>query len=166
MTSTIIIKKIGSFKKHFELYLNGQLIGELRYAKWREDAVLQIGNKSWELKKQGFWKSTLEVRSVHSPYTIQKVRIPWNYKIEITGEDGNNYFLRRKNWASSTWFWTDRQHNPIVTLISKSFSASQRGSITIHQQPAENYLLLAIIGWFMVVSSEEMEAVAAISAAT
>jgi hypothetical protein len=45
-------------------------------------------------------------------------------------------------------------------MSSKSYSRKQRGSITIEKEPAQNFYLLLIIGWFTIIRSEAQAAAA------
>ena len=139
------------------------MLAEINYpSSFKSDAVISIGDKKWTLKKSGFWKTRLEVKAEQSPYTLESFPISWNNKLELRYADGNIYKMKRTGAFKAEYTWMDAQEKPVITIISRGHSRSERGRVQIHRTPAADYMLLLLIGWYTVIHSEE-QAVAVIA---
>lgn len=156
---TITVKKPAYFKKHFEFWHNNELLGEINYPSgFKSDAIITIGDKKWLLKKTGFWKTKLEIKAEQSPYTLESYPINWNNKLELRYQDGNTYKMKRTAVFKAEYTWLDAQQKPVITIISRSHSKSERGKVQIHRTPIAAYMLLLMIGWYTVIHTEEQSA--------
>lgn len=153
---TIQVRKTSLLKRRYEFCLDEQVIAGLYYEKsYSYKATAVAGNREWQISRNGFWKSFLDISSEQSPYT--KLHLPYrgNYELTVSNEDGRQYFLKRTGIFKETWTWFDERKEPVIELRSNKLSHKKRGQVLLHQQPKESFYLLMLIGWFLIVRYED-----------
>ena len=64
--STIEITKVKDAKKRYDFFLNGEKIASLDYPKrFSKAAIMQAGDKQWNISRKGWWIHWLEISADH-----------------------------------------------------------------------------------------------------
>lgn len=151
-------------KKRFDFLENGISIATVNYPKrFQKKAILQAGNNQWNIQRTGWWKHSIEIIAAQSPYTKWTLPQNWKGSVSIRMDDNRQFNLKKKGFWKAAWFWINEKEEVAVEIKTHSWPNKKRGSITINNKADAALLLLAQIGWFIVLSAEE-DAAAAVAA--
>jgi hypothetical protein len=153
---TVQVKKKGWLQRSYYFLSREDVIAELHYSKsYSNHAMAKLEDVEFEVRRRGFWKHYIEIRSTsHDRYNM-KVDLSWRGSMKIVNADRNQYLFRQTNIWKSKWGWTNnRSERLLVEMRSTYFSRKNRGIITIKDPEMKDLLFWIIVSWFVILSSE------------
>jgi hypothetical protein len=158
----IQVSKNGAFKRHYAFFLNDTLLATLIYGStWRDDAIIQIGDHTWQIKRIGFWKKQIELKADQSPYTKVSIPYNWKYRISYRTDSGIVYSFKPTGFWKRTWAWFNEKEQMVIGMKTVASFSKRRGEISIYQPPTEELYLLMILGWYQLLTYQQHASAAA-----
>jgi hypothetical protein len=157
------IRRVKGRKRVFDLLYGDRVIGSLDYPRrFRKQAYIRIGEKSWTLSRPGVFRHRLLIAADQSPYGKWDIDQGWSGTTQLRTDDNQAFLLKRKGWISCKWQWFNERMENLIDIRSKQFSFQKNGIVTIYQSPDERILWLILTGWFVVMCYEDDSAAVAI----
>ena len=159
----IEIRKIKGYKKRYELSVGDKLMILDFPARYKMNAVISIGSKTYSIKRTGWWKRYISIESNQSPFTNWKVQQRWNAGEEFRTEDNRVYRLKKGGFFSNKWHWLDEQDQPIIELKEYHWSISKKATAVFFSKVDDTVLWLTAVGWFLIICRQQDAAAAAVA---
>lgn len=158
---TMEIRRAKGRKRIFYLLSSEQVLGSLDYPhRFRKQARICIGEKTWLISRQGAFRHRLLMAADQSPYGKWEINQGWSGIPQLRSEDNRQFSLKRKGWIGCKWQWFNERMDAVMDIRSKQFTLHKKGDVSFFQSPDETLLWLALVGWFVVLCYEDDSAVA------
>jgi hypothetical protein len=137
---------------------SGEVLAKLIWkSHWSSLATGESANGSWTLKRAGFLRPRVTIRSEGMDANVAEMQVDWNGGGEVHFANGTPFQLSRKG------FW-----NPGLGVFSASGEeilsvrpnlSDREGSVTITQVAIDNQTksLLAILSWYVAILASEYD---------
>jgi hypothetical protein len=151
----LVKTKIG--ERIYELKNQEQTVASLHFLKANgTGATIHANEQNWVLKRKGFWTPYIVVTKKHTDEVYAKVPFSLE-KISFEKPVGDTLFvLNNTSFWKGEWRWVDLEQNPLIDYQPKNAEASLGNAIiSAEGQQVENYELLCMLGWYMIVCMNE-----------
>jgi hypothetical protein len=162
----IEVVKAKDAKKRYVFSSNGSPVAELDFPKrFAKAAVATVGKNKWNIRRTGWWHHYYEISTEQSPYTKWKVKQGWRSDLELRSDDNRRFFLRKKGFWKTSWVWSNDQNEELIEMYACQWPGKKPGSVTFRtNHPDSTHLWLVLVGWFVLLCSQEDAAAVAAAA--
>lgn len=160
-TEPVLIKRIKGFKRRYELTVDTkQMILDFP-ARYKMNAGISIGTKSYSIKRTGWWKRFIQIEANQSPFTKWNVQQCWKGGEEFRTENNRVYRLKKAGIFTNKWHWLNENGEPVIEFKEHHWSFTQKASAAFYSSIDDTTLWLVAVGWFMIICKQQDAAAAA-----
>ena len=159
-----------TMRRGYELRDGEELVGSLRFeTAFGSLATARANQKAWSLKRMGFFRPHVTVRTAGGTSDIAVYRPRWTgTEGDISFSDGRVYHWNVANFWATHYQVTDRQGMTVVTYRSGGLDSGLKGLLKTQarvQVPGTartlpDIDLLVIVGWYLIILQHEDSAAA------
>jgi hypothetical protein len=106
-------------RKHFQIFENGQQLGELVYEDllYQKASIALTSNEQYKLAPAGFFDSKIIVTK--NDTEIASLEMNWNGKIAITFTDGRKYLFKLDSFFDDKYSLQNDQEETLIQVDAK-----------------------------------------------
>ncbi len=151
--------------RRFELRAGDEVLATLSWQKkWGSLAVAETAGGQWTLKRSGFLRPRVTVRPAGSEADLALFAAGWwgDGVLEVVG--GSRFFWKPTNFWRSEWVWSSSDGIPLLRIKAKARLVRMQGRLNVEPTAGSvpELMLLAVVGWYLLVLMSEEAASAAV----
>jgi hypothetical protein len=133
---------------------DGAVAATLTWARsWGSLATGKSGDSEWTFKRLGFLRPRVTIRETGSDSNLAVLSINWTGEGAVVFSDGETFQFKRSGFWHPEWAMLDPRGVGVFLLRPDSGWRERKADVEIRGAPApsKRTLLLAILGWYVII---------------
>lgn len=166
LSGTLTWSKISSAKQHYELKLNGEVVGSLRKPSfWSSEFEAETQHGIWVFRRGGFCGTGAVIVNAVSRQTIAASKSGWGGRGTLTFADGQVFQVQCNGWWRPTWSVLTENGQPVARIHTRERTVDLPDSPAMAGSISDDRLtLLIMFTWYCVLRAEEDAAAVMVAA--